>query len=138
MGRVPDFTAAHNDHANLRKFETCISLLFRAIFATDLPHEADMPEGATQDHALGKDLIPAERIENRIILLRGQKVMLSGDLAALYEVEPRVLVQAVKRNAERFPDDFMFQLDLQEVGHLKSQFVTSSWGGRRFRRYYVT
>jgi hypothetical protein len=78
---------------------------------------------------MSKDLIPAERIENRILLLRGQKVMLSSDLAVLYEVEPRVLVQAVKRNAERFPDDFMFQLDLQEVAHLKSQCVTSSWGG---------
>ena len=77
------------------------------------------------------DLIPSERIEKRILLLRGQKVMLSTDLAELYEVAPKVLVQAVKRNSTRFPGDFMFQLDLQEVRNLKSQFVTSSWGGRR-------
>ena len=57
--------------------------------------------------------------------------MLSIDLAALYGVEPRVLVQAVKRNIERFPDDFMFQLSKVEFEHLKSQFVTSSWGGLR-------
>jgi hypothetical protein len=53
----------------------------------------------------------AERIERRIFLLRGQKVMLSADLARLYNVEPRALVQAVKRNLERFPADFMFQLN---------------------------
>ena len=56
------------------------------------------------------DLIPSERIEKRILLLRGQKVMLSTDLAELYEVVPKVLVQAVKRNSKRFPCDFMFQL----------------------------
>lgn len=59
------------------------------------------------------DLMPIERIEKRILLLRGQKVMLSTDLAELYEVAPKVLVQAVKRNSTRFPDDFMFQLNLQ-------------------------
>jgi hypothetical protein len=75
--------------------------------------------------------IPAERIERRIFLIRGQKVMLSIDLAELYEVETRVLVQAVKRNRERFPDDFMFQLTRPEEANLKSQFVTSSWGGSR-------
>jgi len=53
------------------------------------------------------------------------------DLAELYGVEPKVLVQAVKRNIERFPDDFIFQLSLQEVRNLKSHFVTSSWGGIR-------
>jgi len=65
--------------------------------------------------------------------------MLSIDLADLYEVEPRVLVQAVKRNVERFPADFMFQLSDQEFGNLKSQFVTSSWGGiRRATPYAFT
>ena len=73
-----------------------------------------------------KDLIRSERIEKRIFLLRGQRVMLSMDLAELYGVQPRVLVQAVKRNIERFPDDFMFQLNLQEVRNLKSQIVISS------------
>ena len=78
-----------------------------------------------------KNLVPSERIENRIYLLRGQKVMLSTHLAELYEVEPRALVQAVKRNIERFPPDFMFQLSKAEVKNLKSQIVTSSWGGLR-------
>jgi ORF6N domain-containing protein len=85
-----------------------------------------------------KELIPSERIERRIFLLRGQKVMLSMDLAELYGVEPRVLVQAVKRNSERFPKDFMFQLNLQEVRNLKSQIVISSWGGQRFLPYAFT
>ena len=76
-------------------------------------------------------LVISERIEKRILLLRGQKVMLSMDLAELYGVEPRVLVQAVKRNIDRFPGDFMFQLNLQEVRNLKSQIVISSWGGLR-------
>lgn len=63
--------------------------------------------------------------------IRGQMVMLSEDLARLYEVAPRVLLQAVKRNVRRFPADFMFQLDRQEVANLKSQIVISSWGGAR-------
>ena len=75
--------------------------------------------------------IPAEKIERRILLLRGEKVILSFDLAELYGVPPKVLVQAVKRNIDRFPRDFMFQLNLQEVRNLKSQIVTSSWGGLR-------
>jgi Asp-tRNA(Asn)/Glu-tRNA(Gln) amidotransferase A subunit family amidase len=75
--------------------------------------------------------IPAERIERAIYLLRGQKVMLSTHLAVLYGVEVRVLVQAVKRNLERFPKDFMFQLTRMEFANLKSQFVISSWGGLR-------
>jgi len=76
-------------------------------------------------------LVPAERIEQAILLIRGQKVMLSTHLAELYGVAPRVLVQAVKRNIERFPEDFMFQLSRGEAANLKSQFVISSWGGRR-------
>lgn len=81
--------------------------------------------------SLSKSSIPAERIERRILLIRGQKVMLSPDLAELYEVAPRVLNQAVKRNLDRFPEDFMFQLTPAEYADLKSQFVTSSWGGAR-------
>ncbi|OGQ08568.1 MAG: DNA-binding protein [Deltaproteobacteria bacterium RIFCSPLOWO2_12_FULL_40_28] len=84
-----------------------------------------------------KHLIPHERIENRIYLLRGQKVMLSLHLAELYEVEPRALVQAVKRNMERFPDDFMFQLTNEETINLKSQIVISSWGGSRRANPYA-
>jgi hypothetical protein len=84
-------------------------------------------------------LLPPELIERRIYLVRGHKVMLSPDLAALYQVEPRVLVQAVKRNADRFPIDFMFQLNETEFRHLKSQIVISSWGGvRRARPYAFT
>jgi len=70
-------------------------------------------------------------LEHRILLLRGQKVMLSNDLAELYEVEAKVLNQAVKRNLDRFPEDFMFALTEDEYANLKSQIVTSSWGGAR-------
>jgi hypothetical protein len=80
-----------------------------------------------------------ERIEKRIFYLRGNKIMLSVDLAELYEVEPKALIQAVKRNVERFPSDFMFQLTYQEFRILKSQFVTSNWGGiRRAMPYAFT
>ena len=75
--------------------------------------------------------MPMERVEKRIILIRGQKVMLSTDLAELYEVEARTLVQAVKRNIGRFPPDFMFHLTREEFADLKSQIVISSWGGMR-------
>ena len=76
-------------------------------------------------------ILPVEQIESRILLIRGHRVMLSAHLAALYGVEPRALVQAVKRNRERFPEDFMFQLSAKEFANLKSQFVISSWGGAR-------
>ena len=82
-------------------------------------------------------LIPVDRIERSILLIRGQKVMLSTDLAELYQVEPRVLVQAVKRNITRFPQDFMFQLTEEEYANLKSQIVISSWGGLRRARPYA-
>jgi hypothetical protein len=75
--------------------------------------------------------VPSELVERRIYSIRGQKVMLSPDLAELYEVETRALVQAVKRNMDRFPEDFMFQLTLEEFAVLKSQIVISSWGGAR-------
>jgi hypothetical protein len=76
-------------------------------------------------------MIPTAAIERAILLVRNQKVMLSFDLAKLYGVETRALVQAVKRNRDRFPADFMFQLSAREWADLKSQFVTSSWGGAR-------
>ena len=78
-----------------------------------------------------KDLIPSERIEKAILLIRGQKIILDKDLAALYGVSTKNLNKAVSRNLDRFPADFMFQLDLQEVINLKFQFGTSSWGGTR-------
>src|SRR5687767_6843472 len=80
----------------------------------------------------GKELmIPDEVVMNKIYLIRGQKVMLDRDLAELYDVETKVLNQAVKRNSDRFPADFMFQLTKKEFENLKSQIVTSSWGGVR-------
>ena len=109
------------------------------------------------------NLIPNERIERRILFLRGQKVMLDFQLAVLYEIPAKVLNQSVKRNVERFPDDFMFQLSEDEMGQilrlqivtsndeskgsankirgsLRSQFVTSKpgRGGRRYRPYAFT
>jgi ORF6N domain len=86
-----------------------------------------------------RSLIPAERIENSILLIRDQKVLLDADLAALYGVETKALVRAVKRNIERFPEDFMFQLTAEEFDTLRSQFGTSSqWGGRRYAPYAFT
>src|SRR5713226_3571937 len=83
-------------------------------------------------------LIPAGVIEHRIYLLRTHKVMLDHDLAHLYGVGTRVLNQAVKRNRERFPEDFMFQLTSKEAQNLRSQIVTSRWGGRRYLPYAFT
>jgi hypothetical protein len=80
-------------------------------------------------------LLPIERIERHILLIRGEKVMLDSDLAKLYRVTTSALNQAVKRNADRFPHDFMFQLTVDETSNLKSHSVTSSsWGGRRRSR----
>ena len=83
-------------------------------------------------------IVPIEVIERKIYIIRGQKVMLDSDLAELYNITTKVLVQAVKRNLRRFPADFMFQLTNQEVAILRSQFVTSSWGGRRYVPYAFT
>jgi type II secretory pathway component GspD/PulD (secretin) len=77
------------------------------------------------------NLISVADIAKRIYFIRGIKVMLDRDLAELYEVETRVLNQAVRRHTKRFPEDFMFQLTKTEFNNLKSQFVTSSWGGVR-------
>src|SRR5690349_11085355 len=76
-------------------------------------------------------IIPDEQVISKIYLIRGQKVMLDRHLAELYQVETRILNQAVRRNIDRFPKDFMFQLTRQEFENLKSQIVTSSWGGVR-------
>ena len=85
-------------------------------------------------------LLPTERIEKSILLICNQKVMLDEDLARLYGVETKALVRAVKRNSERFPDDFMFQLTNQEVRNLRRHFGTSSFvhGGRRSPPYAFT
>jgi hypothetical protein len=83
-------------------------------------------------------IIPVERIASRIYLIRGEKVMLDADLAELYGVETRTLVQAIKRNIDRFPPDFMFQLSEKEHQNLRSQIVISSWGGRRYLPFVFT
>jgi hypothetical protein len=80
---------------------------------------------------VSKQLIPIHRIAQSIVVLRGQKVMLSQDLAMLYGVPVKALNQAVKRHKARFPADFVFQVRAKEFENLKSQFVTSSWGGLR-------
>jgi phage regulator Rha-like protein len=86
--------------------------------------------------------IPIEFVERRIYLIRGQKVMLDSDLAELYQVQTKVLNQAVRRNLDRFPNDFMFQLSKEESANLRSQFVISSWNIKseqlRNRSQFVT
>lgn len=76
-------------------------------------------------------VLSEELVVSKIYLIRNQKVMLDDDLADLYQVETRRLNEQVKRNIERFPSDFMFQLTEMEWGNLMSQNATSSWGGRR-------
>ena len=80
---------------------------------------------------MSTDLLPLETITQRIVLLRGQKVLLDSDLAALYGVETRRLNEQVRRNVARFPADFIFEVNADEFANLKSHFATSSWGGRR-------
>ena len=79
-----------------------------------------------------------EQIKNNILEIRGYKVMLDMDLAKIYEVETRVLKQAVRRNIERFPMDFMFELNENELQNLTSHFVTSRWGGQRHKPFAFT
>ena len=74
----------------------------------------------------------SQEIESKIFIMRGQRVILDSDLAALYGVNTKRLNEQVNRNIERFPQDFMFPLTIQEVANLRSQFATSSYGGRRY------
>jgi len=83
-------------------------------------------------------VIPDEVVISKIFVIRNQKVMLDTDLADLYSVETRRLNEQVKRNIDRFPEDFMFQLTKDEFDNLKSQIATSSWGGRRTLPYVFT
>ncbi len=94
-----------------------------------------MFDGNWGDDMTGMELIPQERIEKAILLIRGHKVMLDKDLAELYGVATKVLNQAVKRNLSRFPDDFMFQLTPEEDDALRSQFVTLKPGRGKHRKY---
>jgi hypothetical protein len=82
--------------------------------------------------AVAKSVIPDEIITGKIYFIRDKRVMLDHDLAKLYGVGTKVLKQAVRRNIERFPEDFMFELNYQEYAILRSQIVTSSWGGSRY------
>ena len=85
------------------------------------------------------NLIHEEVIEKKIYLIRGHRVMLDKDLAILYGVETRVLIQSVKRNIKRFPGDFMFQLTKEEASNWRSQIVISkNWGRRRYLPYAFT
>ena len=83
---------------------------------------------------MGKNnLLTDEIIVHKIYAIRGKKVMIDSDLALLYGVETKVFNQSVKRNIDRFPGDFMFQLTDEECKNLRSHFVTSSWGGSRYK-----
>ncbi|HQJ61659.1 MAG TPA: ORF6N domain-containing protein [bacterium] len=86
----------------------------------------------------GNELIKIDDIKSRIFTIRGMQVMLDIDLAEFYQVETRIINQVVKRNKERFPQSFNFILTNQELSNLKSQFVISSWGGRRTNPYAFT
>jgi len=77
-------------------------------------------------------------IESKIFVIRGRRVMLDKDIAILYSIPTKALMQAVKRNRKRFPNDFILILTLQEVRNLRSQIVTSSWGGTRHNTYAFT
>ncbi len=83
-------------------------------------------------------IVHQELVETKILLIRGLNVMMDKDLAKLYGVETKILIQAVKRNIKRFPKDFMFPLTDQEVAILRSQFVTSRWGGLRYNPHAFT
>jgi hypothetical protein len=77
------------------------------------------------------DMTPVDSIARSIVVLRGQKVLLDAELAALYGVTTRRLNEQVRRNRSRFPADFLFELTTEEFANLKSHFATASWGGRR-------
>ncbi len=94
------------------------------------------PNGSSA--ALVKAAITPQALGGRILEVRGQRVLLDSDLADLYELDTKRLNEQVKRNADRFPADFMFQLSPDEFSNLKSQFATSSWGGRRTLPYAFT
>ena len=99
----------------------------------DMEHANNIGDIAIHQSETGKT-----KIEERIFTIRGRQVMIDRDLAQLYGVETKVLNQAVKRNIKRFPEDFMFQLNSLEFENLKSQIVTSSWGGTRKLPYAFT
>jgi hypothetical protein len=98
--------------------------------ATEAVRSFMKDRGINTKHEAGALIVTAQ-IARQILVIRGQKVMLDADLAALYGVQTRRLNEQVRRNAERFPEDFVFQTSPAEFASLKSQFATSSWGGTR-------
>jgi hypothetical protein len=84
------------------------------------------------------DMVPQVTIESRIHEIRGKKVMLDSDLAVLYEVETGQLKKAIRRNTDRFPEDFMFEPTKEEYENLRCQFGISSWGGLRYLPFAFT
>ncbi len=85
-----------------------------------------------------KILLPAEIIEKRIYLIRNQKIILDFHLAELYEVDTKILKRSVRRNIDRFPEDFMFEINQEELENLRSHFGTSRWGGIRYAPFAFT
>lgn len=125
------------DLPGFQNLEGLLKLPLRSQFATleklFISKQINMPKSSLQIVNVSE-----ENILEKIYLIRGQKVMLDRDLAEMYGVEVRVLNQAVKRNATRFPEDFMFQINRDEFQNLKSQIVISSWGGSRTLPYAFT
>lgn len=98
-----------------------------------------MSKTASTRRTVAESIVPIERVQQAILMLRGQRILLDSDLARIYQVETKVLVRAVKRNIERFPEDFMFQLSTEELQALRCQNGTSKGrGGRRYRPYAFT
>jgi hypothetical protein len=95
------------------------------------PHSEYQNKKEIMSKSTKEIMIPDELVINKIYIISGKKVMLDEDLAELYQVETRRLNEQVRRNIDRFPDDFMFRLTKKEFENLKSQIATSSWGGRR-------
>ena len=121
---------------------SCVKAPFPGAFALTGPPARYMhPSDGNPFHKGGTIpmTIPMERVENRILTIRGHRVMLDADLAELYGVPTKRLNEAVRRNAARFPEDFMFQLTADEAETLRSQFATSNGrGGRRYIPYVFT
>jgi hypothetical protein len=107
------------------RWATSVPTATLGLFLSDGKAHAGLSKGVNPGGVTMTELIPIERIERSILLIRGQKVMLDRDLAQLYGVETRILNQAVRRNTERFPKDFMFRLTREEIMRI-SQFVISS------------
>ncbi len=99
---------------------------------------AEMTENLKSVQVQNAEVVTYVVVENKILSVRGTQVILDRDLSELYGVETRTLNQAVTRNLERFPEEFRFQLTPEEFNNLKSQIVTSSWGGTRKLPYAFT